>query len=117
MNPFSATRRLRGLAFSLSLAICCVWLVGSCAALSSAIHAAKHACCEHEKLADSCTTLCASADWDSTPSAEQASVVPSLRPVFAQGVPLAFSASLNGVPALTASHSPPLYLQHAALLI
>ena len=117
MNPFSAIGRLRGLAFSLSLAICCVWLVGSCAALSSAIHAAKHACCEHEKLADSCTTLCASADWDSTPPAEQVSVLPPSSPVLAESVPLDLLPAINGIPVVTVSHSPPLYLQHAALLI
>ena len=117
MHFFSPAGRPRPLAFSLALAICCVWLVGSCAALSSAIHAAKHACCEHEKLADSCTTLCASADWDSTPSAEQVSVVPVLRPVLKESAPLALTPALNGAPAVAVSHAPPLYLQHAALLI
>lgn len=117
MDLFSAARRPRGLALSVALAICCVWLVGSCAALSSAIHAAKHACCEKEKLADSCTTLCVSADWDSTPSAEQVSVFPPSSPVLAESVPLDLLPALNGVPVVTVGHSPPLYLQHAALLI
>lgn len=117
MHLLSAARRPRGLALSVALAICCVWLVGSCAALSSAIHAAKHACCQKEKSADSCTTLCASADWDSTPSAQQVSVFPPIGPVLEQSVPPDLLAALSGVPVVTVSHSPPLYLQHAALLI
>ena len=117
MNVFSVVGWPRRLAFSLALAMCCVWLAGSCAALSSAIHAAKHACCEHEKPADSCTTLCASADWDSTPSTQQVSVVAFPSPVVGESVPLAPMPALAGEPVLTVSHSPPLYLRHSVLLI
>lgn len=107
----------RALAFSLALGLVSVWLVGSCAALTSTIYAAKHSCCNAEKVADACSTLCASSDWDSTLSVESLSFTPPValsRPIPATPISARFAMP---VLVATVSHSPPLYIQHAALLI
>jgi hypothetical protein len=94
-----------------------VWLLGARAALASSIYSAKHACCHHEKLADSCRTLCASANWMATPSVEPASLAPTPDVVstgYVQSVSIPSAVFVN----ISAdNHSPPLYLQHSALLI
>ena len=95
----------------------CVWLVGARAALSSSIYSAKHACCHKEKLADSCRTLCVSAHWTATPSAEQASLAPLVAVVWIEVVqPISVHFGVFAKIA-AANHSPPLYLQHSSLLI
>jgi hypothetical protein len=94
-----------------------IWLLGARAALSTSIYESKHACCHHEKLADSCRTLCGSANWTATPSAKQASLAPALGVVWIETVP-PIPLRPDAVVGISAvNHSPPLYLQHSSLLI
>jgi hypothetical protein len=112
----STSRRSTPFALMLALIVACVWLVGSCAALSSTLYAAQHSYCETEKVADSCLTLCAASDWDATPSVDQQVLTPHL---IAGEVDLAGPTPELAIPLFVpvANHSPPLYLQHAAFLI
>lgn len=94
-----------------------VWLLGAHAALSSSIYSAKHACCHEQKLADSCLTLCASANWTATASVEQAPLAPALGVVWITGYPPVPRQSGVFVRIGAVTHSPPLYLRHSSLLI
>ena len=116
MISYSPTRK-RISALLLAVAMVCVWLVGARAALSSSIHSAKHSCCHHQELADSCRTLCASANWTATASAEQAPLAPQVGIVSVATVQPVSIPSDVFVAISAVNHSPPLYLQHSSLLI
>lgn len=110
------SKRSTPLVLTLTLAFGCVWLVGSCAALASSLYAAQHSCCETQKITDSCSTLCAAASSDATIAGDQRTLIPSVFVVSTPAGPVAQATSVAPViPA--ASHSPPLYLQHASFLI
>lgn len=94
-----------------------VWLLGARAALSTSIYEVKHACCHHEELAASCLTLCASANWTATASAEQAAPAHSATVVWFEAVQPTSTHNDILVTISAVNHSPPLYLQHSALLI
>jgi len=94
-----------------------IWLLGSRAALATSIYSAQHACCHQAELADSCRTLCASADWTATATAEQAAPVPTLDVVSMAAVQPVSIPSDVFVRINAVNHSPPLYLQHSSLLI
>ncbi|MDA0205802.1 MAG: hypothetical protein O3A53_04305 [Acidobacteria bacterium] len=116
-SSYTSTGPKRLSALILAVGMVCVWLVGARAALSSSIYSAKHACCHKEKLADSCRTLCVSAHWTATPSAEQASLAPLVAVVWIEVVqPISVHFGVFAKIA-AANHSPPLYLQHSSLLI
>src|SRR5690606_24985412 len=106
LNTPTCKRRLS----ALLLAACMVsiWLLGAHAALSSSIYAAKHACCEQEQLADSCLTLCASANWTATSSAEQAPAAPMLHVAWVENLAPAPLQSDAAIPIHAVNHSPPL---------
>lgn len=114
---YKSTSRKRISALLLAACMAAIWLLGARAALSASIYESKHACCHHQELADSCRTLCASANWTATPSTELASLAPALTIVWVE--------ALNPVPLLSdvvvridaVNHSPPLFLKHSALLI
>ena len=76
----------------------------------------KHQCCETQQLGDGCATLCNASDADAMVAA-----VPNVEarlPLAGLVVPaVATDASAVTARILPANHSPPLYLQHAALLI
>lgn len=116
-NLYTSTLRKRISALLLAACMVSVWLLGARAALSSSIYSAKHACCHQEKLADSCLTLCASANWTATASVEQAPQVPALSVVWiAALLPIPRQSDLS-VNVSSVNHSPPLYLRHSSLLI
>ena len=104
---------------TLLLAACMlsVWLLGAHAALSTSIYAAKHACCHQEELAESCVTLCASANWTATVSVEQTSPVLALSVAWVETLAPIPVRSDVAVGIHAVNHSPPLYLQHSSLLI
>jgi hypothetical protein len=112
----SATKLARCVALSAALALLGVWLVGSCAALNSSIHAARHACCKTQKVAGGCATLCNASHLDVLLSAAQGP-----QPLVDAGAPGVVLFAAVERTALTivvrSNHSPPLYLQHASLLI
>jgi hypothetical protein len=114
---YTATRRKRISALLLAACMVSVWLLGARAALSTSIYAAKHACCHQQQLADSCVTLCASANWTATASVEQAPLAPAFSVAWIEAPAPIRLRSDAFVRISAVNHSPPLYLQHSSLLI